>query len=259
MDTQPQRQPSNKQVIRFSNGNRAQVVLSPIDARVTDLLHVLSLPQPGALIVIAGGASQMDKRVSEELAPLFTGGIAHVAASLDALIIDGGTQTGVMALIGQGVAQQQNKPALLGVVPAGIVTYPGKSTEKTSSEAVPLDPNHSHFVLVETDEWGGETETMYELVQVFSQNSPSIAILINGGGIAKREVLHNVRQRRPIIIIEGSGRFADDIAGMVHNKSISPAEPELAEIITDGDLYLFPLTTSAAELEQLIQRLLNKQ
>jgi hypothetical protein len=259
MDTLPPRQPLNKQVIRFSNGNQAQAVFLSMDENVTDLVHTLGLPRPGALMMIAGGASIMEKHTSFELAPLFTDSIAHVAASLDALIIDGGTQAGVMALIGLGVAQQQHKPTLLGVAPAGLVTYPGKSTDKTSSEAVSLDPNHSHFVLVDTDEWGGETETMYELAQVLSQNSPSIAMLINGGGIAKSEVLHNVRQRRPIIIFEGSGRLADEIASMVRNKRIPPPEPELAEIIADGDLYLLPLTSSLADLEQLTLRLLRKQ
>jgi hypothetical protein len=174
-------------------------------------------------------------------------------------MIDGGTQAGVMALIGLGVAQQQHKPTLLGVAPIGLVTNPGKSTDETSSEVVPLDPNHAYFVLVDTDEWGGETETMYELAQVLSQNSPSIALLINGGGIAKREVLHNVRQRRPIIIFEGSGRLADEIASMVRNKRIPPPDPELAEIIADRDLYFLPLTSSAADLEQLTRRLISQQ
>jgi hypothetical protein len=259
MTTPPPPQPLNKQVIRFSNGNQAQAVILPIDASVTELVHTLALPRPGALIMITGGASNMEKHIISELAPLFTDGIAHVAASLEALIIDGGTQAGVMALIGLGVARQQHRPTLLGVAPAGMVTFPGKSTGKASSEAVSLDINHSHFVLVETDEWGGETDTMYELAQVFSQSSPSIAMLVNGGDIAKSEVLYNVRQKRPIIIFEGSGRLADEIAHMVHNKPISTPETQLAEIIADGDLNLFPLTGSVADLEQLTRRLISQQ
>lgn len=259
MDTSPPHQPLHKQMIRFSNGNRAQAVIFPMDANVTDLVHTLSLSPPEALIMIAGGASQMDQRTSAELSPLFTEGIAHVAASLDALIIDGGTQAGVMALIGLGVVQQRHRPTLLGVAPSGPVTYSGQSTNKTSSEVIPLDPNHSHFVLVETDEWGGETEIMYELARVFSQKCPSLALLVNGGPIAKSEIVHNVRQRRLIIILEGSGRLADELAHIVHHTSASPSDPELAEIITDGDLHLFPLTGTPGDFVQLAQRLLRKQ
>ena len=256
MDTQPMRQNLDKREIHFPNGNRAQVVHSPIGTRATDIIHSLGIPQPSALIMIAGGASKMEKQIITALSSSFTYGIVRVAASLDALIVDGGTQSGVMELTGLGVAQLEHKPFLLGVVPAGLVTYPGKSMNETSDQGAPLDPNHSHFVLVETEEWGGETETMYELAQVFSQGSPSLTVLVNGGGIAKREVLYSVRQRRPIIVLEGSGRVADEVANALHAKSASLSDSELAEIVTDGDLHLFPVTGSAVALGQLIERLL---
>ena len=63
----------------------------------------------------------------------------------------------------------------------------------------------------------------------------------------------------PIIIFEGSGRLADEIASMVRNKRNPPPDPELAEIIADGDLYFLPLTSSAADVEQLTLRLLRQQ
>jgi len=175
------------------------------------------------------------------------------------LIIDGGTQAGVMAIMGQAVAEQQRRSTLLGVAPAGSVTYPGKSTKMSGNEAAPLDPNHSHFVLVETDEWGGETETMYELAKTLSAGRPSVAVLINGGPIAKREVLYNVRQRRSIIVIESSGRLADEIARLWQEKESSISDPQLAEIILHGDIHMFPLSGSAMELVQLTQRLLDRQ
>lgn len=258
MDTPPPHQPLRKQVIRFPNGNRAQAVMCPVDTKVTDLAYALSLPKHSVLMMIAGGASHMAKHTSV-FSPVFPDAITHIATSLNALIIDGGTQAGVMALIGLGVAQQPHKPTLLGVAPAGTVIYPGTPSNKINSQAVPLDPNHSHFVLVETDTWGGETKVMYELAQVFSQGIPSLALLVNGGAIAKSEVLYNVRQRRPIIIFEGSGRLADELADMMNRKATSPSEPEFSEIIAEGDLHLFPPTGTPADFEQLAQHLLGTQ
>ncbi len=249
----------NTQQIQFPNGNQALAVTSSPGTRAIDLVRALGIPQPRAVILIAGGAAKMSEHDQPGLIQLFTYGIAHLAASLDALIIDGGTQSGVMALMGQGVAQQQRKSTLLGVSPAGAVTYPGKPAGKTRGDEVPLDPNHSHFVLVETDQWGGETETMYELAAVLSQGRPSLAVLVNGGPIAKNEVLLNVRQGRPVIVIEGSGRLADEIAGILHEKPTSIPDPALSEITTNGDLHVFPLTGSAQELERLTQRLLSGQ
>lgn len=259
MDIQPVHQAMNIQEIHFPQENRALAVFPPSGTDTTEIVQALGIRQPKAVIMIAGGASKMGEHVRPDLAQLFTDGIAQVAASNKALIIDGGTQAGVMALIGQGVSKQSLRPVLLGISPAEKVTYPGKLTHRAGSEEVPLDPNHSHFVLVESNEWGGETETMYELAKFFSQGCPSLAILINGGAIAKNEVLYNVRQGRPIIIIEGSGRLADEVASTLHEKSSFDSDPDLAEIITLGKLYLFPLAGSTLELEQLTQRLLDEQ
>lgn len=248
----------NTQEIHFPGGKRAQAIISPPDADVHDLLRALDIQQPKAVIMIAGGAAQMDKQLHPNLTRLFTDGIAQLAASLDALIIDGGTQAGVMALMGQAVARQRHGPTLLGVTPAGTITYPGKLTDTTSKESAPLDPNHTHFVLVEIDTWGGETAMMYELARAFSEGHPSVAVLINGGAIAKDEVLYNVRQKRPVIVIDGSGRLADEIAGLWREKPLSIADAKMAEIIAHGGMHLFPLTGSSEELVQLVQRLLNR-
>jgi len=259
MDTQAASQGINKREINFPNGNQAQAILPHVGTRTSDLLHALDLQRPNAVIIIAGGASQMDEQAHPDLVRLFTRGIAQVADSTRALIIDGGTHAGVMTIIGQAVAEQQRRTTLLGVAPAGSVAYPGKSTGMSGNECVQLDPNHSHFILVDTDEWGGETDTMYELAQALSEHCPSVAVLVNGGSIAKNEVLYNVRQRRPIIVIEGSGRLADDVARLWREKPSSIPDPALAEIIMHGDLHLFPLTGSATELAQLTLRLLHKE
>ena len=97
---------------------------------------------------------------------------------------------------------------------------------------------------------------MYELAHVFSQDSPSVALLIDGGGITKREVLCCVRQRRPIVVLEGSGRVADEVANALRSKSSSLSDSAIAEIVADGDLYLFPVTGSVVALEQLMEHLL---
>src|SRR4051794_36576566 len=141
----------NKQEIHFSNENRAQAVIAPIGTRAIDLVPALDLPQLQAIILIAGGASKMDEQLHSNLLQQLAFGIAHFAASLHALIIDGGTQAGVIALIGEGTAQQPSKPTLLGVSPSSRITYPGKSKSVTERKMRPLEPNHSHFVLVEAD------------------------------------------------------------------------------------------------------------
>lgn len=259
MDTQPTSETPKIQEISFPNGNLALAVIPPFSSSAIDLVRALGIQKTGSLIMIAGGAAHMNKRDYTNLARLFSDGIAHFAATHHALVIDGGTQTGVMELMGQGVVQQPHRPLLLGISPIENIIYPGKTLLRATPELTPLDPNHSHFVLVESNEWGGETETMYALAELYSQSCPSIAILVNGGTIAKNEALYNVRQNRPIIVIEGSGRLADEIVDVLHNKSEYDSDLELTEIIKKGKLHIFPITGSPEELEQFIQRLFDEQ
>ena len=258
MDNQPTRETISIQEISFPNG-KALAIVAPPDAPVTSLVQALGIPQPGSLIMIAGGAAQMNEGDRANLVRLFSAGIAYIAATHHALVIDGGTLSGVMELMGQGVARQPQRPALLGISPSENIMYPGKTPSQASQELTPLDPNHSHFVLVDSDQWGGETETMYKLAEVYSQSCPSVAILVNGGAIARNEALYNVRQSRPIIVIKGSGRLADQIVEALHASSSLDSDPDMAEILNKGKLYEFPITGSPVELEQLIQRLFNEQ
>ncbi len=256
---------SDQQVLRtqdivFPNGNSAHTVFAPIGTNAQDLLQLLNIPTYNDLIMLVGGASLMDEKLYPNLESLFTHGIAHLAVIRKALIIDGGTQAGVMELMGKGVTAQRHRFPLLGVSPGKVVTYPGEfSNNIVDHERVPLDPNHSHFVLVQTNKWGGETETMYQLAHLYAQSCPSVAMVVNGGSIAKKEILYNVRQGRPIILFTGSGRVADEIAVLWQEKPSSFSTPDLAEIIQHGNIHLFPITSAEAELVQLVQSLLQQQ
>ncbi len=248
---------STKRIV-FPNGNQALAVLLPTTANAHDLPSLLHIPPFHSVIMLVGGAESMKDTLDHKLARLFTHGIALLAATHNALIIDGGTQSGVMELMGAAIAAQLHRSPILGVSPAGLVSYPGQSERGGHVERGPLDPNHSHFVLVETDAWGGETAVMYELAQLFSQGLPSVAIVVNGGAIAIQEMLYNVRQRRPILVLQGSGRVADEIAQLWQAKPATIIDPDLAEIIQYGRIHLFPVTGSAEALVQLTAQLLQQ-
>ncbi len=253
---QPGHDSISAQEIAFPNGNRAHAVFLPSGADVQQLPSLLNVPSFHGLIMLAGGAGFMEGDLYPNLAQLFSQGIARFAAERDMLIIDGGTQSGVMELMGTAIAEQGHRSPLLGVSPAGLVSYPGQPTTSEQEEGAALDSNHSHFVLVETDEWGGETETMYQLASMFSYERPSVAIIVNGGAIIIDEALYNVRQHRPMIVFEGSGRAADEIARLWREKPATIEKPELAEIVTHGNIHLFPIHGSPAMLRELIAQVL---
>ena len=253
MDRQQTDHNPGKKEILFSNGNRAQLVAPPAGTPAASILKALDLGQPKALIMLVGGAAGLEESLKPRLVQLFSRGIAHAVADRNALIIDGGTQAGVMAMMGQGVADRGRNCILLGVVPAGKVTYPGGPTEGCIDDGAPLDPNHSHFVLVESNEWGGETETMYELAEELSKEIPVLTVLVNGGKVATREILQSVRHGWAIIVIEGTGRLADEIAIAAREKTEHPSE-EIAAIVKYERIALFDIGEGPEALATLIRQ-----
>jgi hypothetical protein len=251
----------NKQSIHFPDGNTAVSVTLPANASAAEALHMLNFQQPEALIMVIGGAGQLDDSFRDRLKTLCNLGIARVAAEAKAAIIDGGTRAGVMELIGRAVADRGNQSPLLGVAPSGTVTYPGGPTDNAQAQSAPLDPHHSHFVLVEGNDWGDETNMMYNIAGELGKNIPVVTILVNGGEIAKHEAWHSVQHGWPLIVIKGSGRMADTLASLWKKKqaqqqtaSTGETDPELAEILEKGNLHLFPLDGPVEQFGQLLKR-----
>jgi hypothetical protein len=176
-----------------------------------------------------------------------------VAAELGALIIDGGTQSGVMAIMGEAVAQHPGTCQLLGIAPKGKIAHPEIVGGSAVSDGAPLEPHHSHFVLVESAEWGGETRTMLELARAL--NAPIVAILVNGGAIAADEALRSVRNGWPLLVFEGSGRFADELSAAMRNATLDTSAT-IKEIARSGYVKLFSIDELATGLKRLLQQIL---
>jgi hypothetical protein len=242
-----------KNTITFENGNRAVVVTEPRDATAKAIIDALGIASPGAVILLFGGAAGLDDSCKAHLETLFAEGVASVAAELGALIIDGGTQSGVMAMMGEAVAARPRTCQLLGIAPDGKITHPEIAGASAVSDGASLEPNHSYFVLVESNEWGGETPKMLELARAF--NAPIVAILVNGGAIAADEALQSVRNGWQLLVIEGSGRFADELSAAVHDGQVAKSV-ETSEIARSGRVALFHIDDPAEKLRDELRRML---
>lgn len=246
---------SNIKDIPFPNGKRAQSVTVSTDTPADVVISSLKIEKPKALILVLGGAAGLDESLKQRLLSLFSRGIARASIETGAIIIDGGTKAGVMELMGQAVADQGRKSILLGVAPLGKVTYPEGPAEGSIENGAPLDPDNSHFVLVDSLEWGGETEMMFKLAKTFARGIPAVTILANGGQISRKEILLSVRHGWPVIVLEGSGNLADEIARSKKQKPDMNEDPVIAEIIEEGDIHLFPIEGAVEDFKELIIRI----
>jgi len=224
--------------------------------------------RPRCLVGVFGGAGGLHDLLVPNLRRLVKRGAVAAAVMCGGMVLDGGTAAGVMDMIGTAVAgAEHNALRLMGVSPAQLVLKPGdKSSDPNSS---PLEPHHANFVLVPSNEWGGETSTMFTMAAVLAERIPAVAMLANGGLISKREVVNAVRHAIPVVVIEGSGRLADQIARAVHRRDETPPDEydptiyipddEVREIVMGGDIHLFSVTGQAETLRNVLVDILALQ
>lgn len=246
-------EPVKKKALLFSNGNKALALFPLSENKISTIIPALGLDNYKAVIVISGGAGNMDQKLIVALSPLFEEGIAKAAAKVNAVIIDGGTKSGVMEMMGKGVAGNGYTSPLIGVVPLKKVSLP----EEGESTKTALDPNHSHFVLVEGDDWGSETAILFDLARALAKNVPAIVILAGGGKVAKNEILSAERSNLHIIVLEGSGGLADELNTARKSKQFLPGDAWIAEIIEHGNLHFYSILSSVKEIEAQVTHALS--
>ena len=230
----------------------AAVAVFPTPAeRAEEVLKELAIKPYKAVLGIIGAGDSIDPTLLPKLTQLFSRGIARAALEAEAVLVDGATQAGVMALTGEGVASRGAHSTLIGVAPAALVTYPGNLASGT-----PLEPNHSHFVLVEGEDWGSETSMLFGLIDALASQAaaPALMVLVGGGAMALKEVVQAVRLRLPVLAVAGSGGLADTLAAASEAPATALEDPAMAEIMADGMLRFYPLSGSVQGLERLVVR-----
>lgn len=254
-DTTPLETSLTPHQITFANNNSALVLTPPPETAPADMASALGLKEPSMVLLLLGEAEGLDEIAEAYLKQLFSRGIARTAAITETLIIDGGRYSGLMAMIGKGVADRGRKSQLVGVAPARKVTEAAGSESADGSGREPLDPNHSHFVLTDGYEWGDATDTMIRLAGAWGPTVPVITILVNGGDETKAQVIEAVRCNWSIIVLKGSGGLADRLAELRQTRSAFVLDPDLAEIVIDGNLSIFSLGSPISAFERLLEKL----
>jgi hypothetical protein len=191
-----------QEIIFETNKNKAIVIKSSINDSAENIINTLDLSiNPKSVILVLGGASRSLDTSTNSVSILYPAidNILQYASDNDAIIIDGGTKSGIMEIVGQRTSEleQNKKPVLLGVVPAGLISLSkstgevNKDVDVEDNDKVLLDPNHSHFVLVEGNRWGDETSKLFEIATAFANNDDiSVVVFLAGGGeIKKRDAL----------------------------------------------------------------------
>lgn len=213
-------------VVELGGGLRARAVRVDAVADLPSAVYGLDVGGRPA-IVLVGGASGMSAVDARYLGPLFRDVLAPLAQELSAAVIDGGSDAGVMRLMGTARGEGGRTFPLIGVIVDELADY----SNGAGVDAVGLEPNHTHFVLVPGSEWGEEAPWLARLATVVAGPQGSATVLVNGGDVALEDVRRSIDEGRHVVVLEGSGRFADALAAAAHGK---PADATVTALVASG-------------------------
>jgi TRPM family ion channel len=225
--------------ITFPSGRIARAARVEHEDDLVSAVRVLGLVQLEASLVLVGGADGMDERELDTLRPLFAV-IAASAVHSGAAVIDGGTDTGVMQLMGRARAETGAEFPLVGVLVTDLAAVPG---EDAAAEAATLEPHHTHFLLVPGTSWGDEGPWLARLADMVAVGSGAVTVVVNGGEQTWRDVENSIVANRPVFVIDGSGRTADSLAAALRGDGTDPRATRLG---ASGLLRVADLTNLAS-------------
>jgi hypothetical protein len=211
-------------------------------------LREIGLQDSRPTLVLVGGAAGLRQTHLDHLRPFFVDRLVPLAQELGASVVDGGTDTGVMRLMGQGRAEAGGDFPLIGVAALGTVTFPGANLSQPW--AIPLEPHHTHFLLVPGFRWGDESPWLSRTAKALARRAPSVTILVNGGATAWEDVSQSVRAKRPVVVIGGTGRVADILAATLASQD---GEGQARELAASGLLRVIQFSEPFAALRTVIE------
>lgn len=171
-------------------------------------LGALNIGLHHPVLVSVGGAGGMTPDHLAVMAKV----IERIVPALDrwgVVVVDGGTDSGVMKIMGRARDAARARFPLVGVAAEGTVVLPGKVP---APDAARLEPHHTHVVLVPGDAWGDESPWLSRVAAAIADGQPSLTLVVNGGQITYDDIGHSLQAGRPVIVLAGTGRAADAIA-----------------------------------------------
>lgn len=240
----------------FGDGRTSTAVRVPYHADVERVLSALGLRPGKPALFVSGGAGFMDAQQVEWTREAVLDGLAQFAADYGVTLIDGGTQAGVMQLLGEARAQHGSRFTLIGVAPLGAVRFPGFE----NPDGVPLDPDHTHFVLTDGSKFGDESDMIVRLALALSAGGDASAfgVVINGGGITTQETYDRALSPEtalPLLVFQGSGRFSDTLAAAAQGAPNDDAR--ITAILDNVDVRVVPLDFGPTRVYDELVRLLS--
>ncbi|CCH33422.1 hypothetical protein ABZ816_18120 [Actinosynnema sp. NPDC047251] len=179
------------------------------------------LPSGRPVLVLVGGADGMAAGELARLCDVFAD-LVPVLDALGAAVVDGGTDSGAMRAIGRARARRHGRFPLIGVVAEGVPAV--------------VEPHHTAIVRVPGERWGDESPWLASIATEVAGGRPTVTVLVNGGDITFQDATASLALGRPLVVVRGTGRAADAIAGASGPGAALIADSPLTTVVAPAGL-----------------------
>lgn len=224
--------------------------------RVSEVAAVLDsagIRREQPVLVLVGGAGGMDERSLQQVEAVLREALLPAVAEHSAVVVDGGTDSGVMRAVGRARLVMGGDFPLVGVAAHGTIgVSTGPNGSPPAGGAAALEGHHTHVVLVPGESWGDESPWLANIADVVAGSQPSVTVLVNGGEISYADVAHSLAKGRRVVVLAGTGRTADAIAaawaggGRGDPRAYRIAQSELTQVVAVEDLVAIRAAVEAA-------------
>ena len=205
-----------------------RIAVAAAPGSVDHLLDQLDLPARTTTLVINGGTSDDPDFPVVAITDALRAMIVALGLREGPVIISGRHDAGLFGLLGDVLGDLGFDGPVIGVVPAGKINRPNGTG---------LEPHHSHALLVEAAR-GVMRRHHAGPRRELDRRGPVVALIAGGGAQTMIEIDGHRVDHRPVIILTGTGRLADDLA-----RKYRPAGMIFVEV---GDLVALSATASGA-------------
>lgn len=196
---------------------------------ISAALRRAGLPGGRPVLVVVGGADGMSEDEVDTLARLLADGAAPVLEKMGGVVVDGGTNAGVMRAVGR--AWKRTSMPRVGVAARGTVRIHGRASPRP--DAADPEPFHTHLLLVPGDDWGDESPWIFRVAGAIAEGAPVVTLLANGGEVAYEDVESALGAGGRVVVLAGTGRTADAIADGANGRAAAIAASPATRILRD--------------------------
>jgi hypothetical protein len=221
--------------LHFSNGTGA--LAREIADRDELAAALIDFGPPRPVLVLVGGADSLSPETAQLVSPWFKDRLIPLLERIGAALIDGGTDSGIMSLIGRARAHAGASFPLIGIAARGTVRMPSDAVQPCH-RGTTLEPNHTHFLLVPGNRWGDESPWIGAAAQALAADAPSVTLAAGGGEITGLDLELSLQAGRHTLLLAGSGGITDDLSRALRRNDLEMLniEGEQAGLLQTADI-----------------------